>query len=175
MNAEFIGIICGATIGLIISVIVLTVCNRNKKVKTEYDERQKAIRGKSYMYGFYTAVIYMAALVLFYMTEIAIPFTIPVVMFFGIFLSISVLAVHSILNGAYWGLNNNKGRYIIVFCACALINLAVGISAMINGSILEGVQGPLINFLCGILCLEIGIAVLIKDHIGSKDEEEGED
>ena len=51
------GLAIGIMVGLIIAVILLKVSNRDKKTMTEYDERQKAIRGKAYMFGFYGIAI----------------------------------------------------------------------------------------------------------------------
>ena len=45
------GIICG----LIIAVIIIKVCNKNGKFKSDYDERQQIMIGKSYKYAMMTA------------------------------------------------------------------------------------------------------------------------
>ena len=50
----------GICIGLIFCVIIFRFANRNKKLKSEYDERQLQIRGRSYMFAFYAVVIYEA-------------------------------------------------------------------------------------------------------------------
>ena len=50
------GVAVGLMVGLMIAVIIFKVANTNHKAKTEYDERQKEIRGKAYMYAFYTVV-----------------------------------------------------------------------------------------------------------------------
>ena len=40
------GIPVGIAVGIILVVIILRYINRNKKITTEYDERQKQIRGE---------------------------------------------------------------------------------------------------------------------------------
>ena len=165
MNAEVVGVVTGIIIGLIICIIIYVTCNSNKKIKSEYDERQKEIRGTSYTYGFYSVIIYLALMLIFFMSDIAIPFVLPVIAFFGIFIGICVVAIHSIWNGAYWGLNNNKTKYFIVMTLCTVINLGVGIMGIVNGTILLGYQGQLINLLCGIMFLIIGAVTFIKGKI----------
>ena len=51
------GLPVGIMVGLVLVVILLKYINRDKKLKTEYDERQKIARGRSYMFGFYALVI----------------------------------------------------------------------------------------------------------------------
>lgn len=177
MNAEVIGVICGIVVGLIICAIFFIATNSNHKMRTDYDERQDAVRGRSYKYGFYTAEIYFAFLTVLYMAEISMPFTLSVQAFFGIFLSVLVVAIHSIWNNAYWGLNNNKKKYFILGAVCTVINLGVGIMHIVDGTILLGTQGPVINLLCGIMLVIVGINVAIKDKFKSEadsddDEEE---
>ena len=62
MNAQGFGFIVGLIVGLILVVILFKYANTDKKVKTEYDERQEKVRGKAYMYAFYTALIVEALL-----------------------------------------------------------------------------------------------------------------
>ena len=47
-------------IGLIIAVVVVKVCNTNGKFKTNYDERQQIMIGKSYKCAMITAWILLA-------------------------------------------------------------------------------------------------------------------
>jgi len=175
MNAEMIGIIIGIFLGLAFCVVIFKTANKDKKVKTEYDERQEAIRGKSYKYGFYTAMIYLAILTVLFIADIPSPFVISIEVFFGICLSSLVVEIHSIWNNAYWGLNNNKGRYYIVLAIITIINLGVGIKAIIEGTLLIGHQVQMINLLCGIMLLIVILTMIIKSKVCTKqdfDEEE---
>ena len=175
MSTEFIGVLSGIVLGLILCIIIFRVCNKDNRLKSEYDERQLIARGKAYKAGFYTVVGYLACLTLFFMSEIAIPFTTPVLAFFGIALGVSVVAGYSIWKGAYWGLNNNRTRYAVVFVICAIINLGAGITAIVNGYALLGFQGPIINLICGIMLLVIGIASLVKNLINPEKDADEED
>lgn len=172
MNAELIGIICGIIVGLLICVVIFRICNQDKKIKSEYDERQLSIRGRSYKYGFYTLLIYMAILVLYFMSDIKIPFVNGVLIFFGMALGIVVVAIHSIWENAYWGINNNRKKYYIIFGLCTLINLSAGIVAIANGTILEGFQGPMLNLICAIMLIILSITLFLKSKLTKDDTEE---
>lgn len=172
MNAEMMGVLFGVFFGLIMCVVIFIACNSNRKIKSEYDERQKAIRGEGYKLGFYTVVIYLAFLTVFFVSDIEIPFVLSVLTFFGIAIGVMASALYSIFHGAYWGLNNNKKSYGILFIIIAIINLAAGIMGIVDGSILLNHQTPMINLICGIMISVIGIAAFVK---GGKKEEDEED
>ena len=56
------GIPVGIAVGIILVVIILRFINRNKKVTTEYDERQKQIRGEGYKIAFFAVLLFEAAM-----------------------------------------------------------------------------------------------------------------
>ena len=68
------GVAVGLVIGLIIAVIILKAANTNRKAKTEYDERQKEIRGRAYMYAFYTVIVLECVMMLIDIGGISFPF-----------------------------------------------------------------------------------------------------
>ena len=172
MSARGLGAITGAIIGLILCIVIFKICNKNNKVKSEYDERQEAIRGRGFKYGFYTALAYFAILTLLPITELNMKVDNSVLGFCGILISVLVLAVYTIWNDAYWGINNNRMRYLIVFALATVINIAVGIGACVTGNMIQDgvVQAPAINLLCGVLFLVIAITLVIK-MVAKREEE----
>ena len=52
MNGKGAGFAVGITVGVILVMVLLKMSNTDKKIKTEYDERQERIRGKAYKYAF---------------------------------------------------------------------------------------------------------------------------
>lgn len=173
MSARGIGAICGVIIGLILCVVIFKICNKDKKIKSEYDERQETIRGRGYKYSFYTALGWMAFMAVWPLTDIQLLVDDTVLSFSGIMISVSVIAVYSIWNDAYWGINNNKGRYLVVFALATVINLLVGIMSIIHGGmIVDGVvQAPAVNLLCGVLFLIIACTIVLKKSVKDKEEE----
>ena len=95
MNGSSIGFAMGVIVGLILVVLLFKYANRDGKVKTEYDERQKAVRGKAYRYAFYAVMIY-EALVCWLSMGIELPAEQSVIHFFGIFVGITVQACYCI-------------------------------------------------------------------------------
>ena len=95
------GILSGILLGLIICFIVFKFANNNHKAKTEYDERQKAVRGRGYMYGFYAMMIYEAIMICASMSGVTIPAAPIAIHFTGIVLGGLVLSSYCIWNDAF--------------------------------------------------------------------------
>nr|MCR4806342.1 hypothetical protein [Lachnospiraceae bacterium] len=73
MNGRGWGFVAGLMVGLVLVVIFYKIANTDKKIKTEYDERQQRIRGKAYKYGFYTMILYHVLMMGLYLCDITIP------------------------------------------------------------------------------------------------------
>ena len=52
------GILTGVVIGLVVLAVIFVICNKNRKLKTEYDERQQILRGNGYRFGFYAMTVW---------------------------------------------------------------------------------------------------------------------
>ena len=55
------GLAFGIMIGLIIAVALILVANNNKKVRTEYDERQQIARKTAITLAYTVLMVYLAA------------------------------------------------------------------------------------------------------------------
>ena len=102
------GMAVGILVGLIIAVVLIIIANKNRKFKTEYDERQLKVRGDAYRYAFYTVVIWEAILLILAFGEFSFPISAYVLHYAGILAGILVLSGYCIWMDAYWGLNNNR-------------------------------------------------------------------
>ena len=166
----------GVFFGLLIVVLIVRFANRNKKIKTEYDERQQIIRGKSYTYACYTLAAYEFIMTFLSMGGIleSIPIEYYNFHLFGIYIGGIVLAVHSIWNGAYWGLNNNIKRYTVVFIILFLINLMPVVLTIINGvKTINGIiMFPFVNAACLLLFVALGIALIARKRLDDRMKEE---
>lgn len=175
MNARGTGFVIGLIVGLVLVVIFYKIANTDKKIKTEYDERQQRIRGKAYKYGFYTMLLYHVLMIGLYLGGITIPVDPYVTEFIGIFLGCTVLGTYCVWNDVYWGLNNDHKRYYIIFSVCLLLNLLpIAVPALTGEFKKHGFGGaPTINLLViimmAILLIELGIKHLIDKK---KDEED---
>jgi len=168
------GMIFGLMVGLVIAVILLKFSNKDHKFKTQYDERQEFIKGRGYKYSFYTLLYLEALLAVLEVGDISFGIERYLVHFVVILISLAVLCVHSIWNGTYWGLNNNRKRYTAIIAIAIVLNLIPVIAAIANGSLSrEGFNSlPLLNVIVLIWMGVIGICALLKKGIDAKTNEE---
>ena len=175
MNATAsFGMVFGLMVGLVIAVILLKFSNKDHKFKTQYDERQEFIKGRGYKYSFYTLLYLEALLAIFEVGDISFGIDKYLVHFIVILISLAVLCVHSIWNGTYWGLNNNRKRYTAIIVIAIALNLIPVIAAFANGSVSkEGFNSlPLLNLIVLIWMAIIGINALVKKGLDAKSNEE---
>lgn len=172
MNASGYGVLVGIIVGLIIVAIVFVTCNNNRKLKTQYDERQEAIRGRGYMFAFYASYIYFVIWMVLEIGGITIPAVTPIITFGGLVVGMMTLGMYTIFRNAYWGTNNNKKKYAVALIVVTIINLAAGIAGAIDGTlVVDGIlQFQGVNLMCGILMLCLAIALVIKTYIIKEEE-----
>ena len=105
------GVAVGIFVGLIVAFVMIKLANSNRKVKSEYDERQLRVRGDAYRYAFYTVVIWEAVLIVLAYGDFHLPVPDLALHFAGIIAGVIVLSTICIWKDAYWGLNNNRRSY----------------------------------------------------------------
>jgi len=167
-----LGFILGFAIivGLGISLVLLSSSNKDNKIRTKYDERQKIARGKSYMYGFSVMLITSAILMLAHLCG-AGHFLGCYGYFITIIVGVIVQTTHAVFHDAYIGLNTNINKYMISMGIIAIINAASAVSGIIEGEmIVDGaLDTPFMNLLCTVLFLVLLIDFGIKKLIDKKD------
>ena len=156
------GLAFGILVGLIIAVVLITVANKNKKFKTEYDERQLKVRGDAYRYAFYTVVIWEAVLFILAFGEFTLPVSAYILHYAGILAGIIVLSGYCIWKDAYWGLNNNRKSYGIILVIAGLLNAFPLFSRLTSPDLSDF---PYINTLTCVMLLVVGIELLLKHMI----------
>ena len=135
---RIVGVLSGVLIGLVIAVIMLRFVNKNKKMTAEYDEMQKLVRGRGYMYAFYTVLIFEALMCVLSM-GVELPAEQGVIHFVAIIIGVTLHACYCIWHNAYVGLNMNLKRYVIIMAVIAVGGLmfavigVVGLVKMIIG------------------------------------------
>ena len=104
--------------------------------------------------------------------EIRIPADNFVVMMVGVCLSVSAQVIYCTWNEAYVSLNENPRKLIIAFVIIALVNIAMGVSSIIEGKVI--VDGILtfhcINLVAGIMCLLVIAFIILRRHLASEEE-----
>ena len=171
-----IGVAVGIIVGLIIAVLLVRFGNTNKKVKSDYDERQIRVRGDAYRYAFLTVMIYEGIMIVLEIGEIPLPIDGYLMHFAGVLLGLVVLSAYCIWNDAYWGINNNRRRYGIIFVAAALLNVVPVVGAVTNGTFMKDGKftTPFINLMVCVMLLVIGVELLMKQHLEKRAEESEE-
>lgn len=178
MDAYSIGALIGAGVGLLIGLVLVVIlykfANKNKKLKTEYDERQKILRGEGYKYGFYAMFIYSGINTILGVANISLPMEPAVLGFTYIMVGAMVDVAYCIFHDCYWGQNNDRKKYLIVFAVVGLINAAAFIRALsVGAAIYEGrLSSPGINLFCAILMIFLAICLGIKSIIDKKEAAE---
>ena len=173
-NAQGIGMVVGLMVGLILAVCLLKFANKNHKAKTNYDERQELIRGTAYRYAFYAVVICEAVLALLDIFGVTIPLNTFLTHFSVIVIGGIVLAGYSIWKGVYWGLNNDKKRYIAIIVIATFINALPVAGAIRNGEMIVDGQFDLawLNVMVLIMMAAIGIVAVVKMLVDKNQSEE---
>ena len=165
MNPYYaLGVLVGVLVGLLMKAI-----NRDGKIKTEYDERQKEARGKGYMYGFW-AIIIANALLFTFSNSFDMTVLGSTVYFIPILVGVIVQVTYCIFKDAYIGLNNNMTRFVIIMSIVTVFNLFVGVKAYLDGELIKQgtVSSAFVNVLCGgiflILTIELGIKKILDSR-----------
>lgn len=172
------GVAVGILMGLFICLILFRYMNKDKNIRTKYDERQEAVRGKAYMYGFWGSMIGAAIVICIDSAGIVIANRFAMD-FFIIFVGILVQVTYSIWHDGYYGINTNKKRFYIISIAAGIINLLAVLAQIREGTfVVNGViSDSAVNLMCVFLFLVVAAELIMKDVADKKKEaaEESED
>lgn len=167
----------GVIVGLVIAVVIIKICNTNGKFKTDYDERQKIMIGKSYKCAMITTWVLMGIYIIIDLGGFTLPMENSLTIFSILFVSLIVHMSYSVWTDAYFGKNNNNGKYLVCFVVITLINIAVTVGYIMKGVLV--VDGILtyraINLECALAFMIMGIEALIKIIIDKKNSTEEDD
>ena len=178
MSEYNMGKLIGAAVGFVVGIILVLVlskyANKNKKIKTEYDERQTILRGVGFKYGFYAMFIYAALNTILGIADFALPLEPAVYNFSYVFVGAIVDIGYCIFHDCYWGLNNNRKKWCIIMAFAGLVNAVVAVMAVREGEFLYNgnVSTPGINLLCAALLLLLAVFVLVKSFMDKKEAAE---
>lgn len=174
MNSGYmLGVLCGGLVGVILVVVLLRLTKKDGSIKCKYDERQQAVRGRGFKYGFFTLMFY--DLVYAWIDEILGRryFENSVGMIVGIFLGVLVYVSYCIWHEGYFSLNENPKKVLIVFAVIAIMNFAVFAVQLNRGNVIENgiLTFRCVNLLCGIMFLIVFGVLLIKAICNKKEME----
>lgn len=173
MNIYYLlGLFCGLFVGIFLIFTLFRFTRTDKKRQLKYDERQMAIQGKSYKYAFFTVLICNT---IYGIAETVSdhPLAEPMAaMLICICIGVFVYAAIGIWKEAYFALNEQPKRIVIIFLAISLINFFAGWRNIQEGNIIKDgtLQLSSCNLICSILLLAVLLVMLFK-HLADKREE----
>lgn len=164
----------GFAMGLSFVVILslIAIFTRKKNGKCKYDEMQERARGIAYKYAFFALII---SEIIFGFSEEAgnlIPIEGMTKHFCIIMIGVLVHVSYSIWHNAYIGLNTKPKNYALLCGALAVVNLAIAFRGISQGNMIVNgkLDFPFINLVVGLLFITIGIQMIIKNLVDSKEE-----
>lgn len=166
------GIALGATCGIVFYLIISVLCNKDRKLKVKYDERQQLVRGKCFEYGFFSMIICLVALMIIKAGDIYVPVHDAVLVFFVVMVGVIVNVTYAIMHDAYFGLNTRFNSYLVVLAVAMVINVvSTIIYAVSEGLVIDGVLGcGGVVILSGVFFLWVFIVLIIKKFSDAKEE-----
>ncbi|MEE1124923.1 MAG: hypothetical protein UHK60_01925 [Acutalibacteraceae bacterium] len=161
---------------IIIALIIISILKIKNK-KSNFDERQELVRGKAYKYAFFSMAIYGAIYLLCSMFIEKEFLTASMALIIDMFIGLVVSGVYSIWNEAFFTLNIKQSpkAYIVLLIWVTLLNSYTGISAIIDGNIIENgtLSTASISLIGSISLTIILITILIKFIVNKKAEHKG--
>ncbi|MCD8188615.1 MAG: hypothetical protein LUD78_00060 [Clostridiales bacterium] len=161
-----LGFAAGIAVTLLVFLLIRRIWLGKWRVRSEYDERQKAAQGVAFRNAFGTMVVYLLLGWVLNLFDVEIS-TSPLFLFAGALLGILVYAVSCIVLDAYMGLNDNPRRWVIVTAVIAAVNL---VCALCNT---QNTSARTANLLCGLLLVAVLIAFGVRALL-RRDREEDE-
>ena len=171
---RLVGVLVGIAVGVVVIFIILKYTKKDGGMRCKWDERQLLIRGNGYKYSFFSVLILLFLYCAIGAQIEGFPLDAPTAGVAIICTGVAIDVVYCIWNGAYFSLNENRKRILIIFSVIGVINLAIGIINFANGSsITNGVLNiQSANFFCGLLFLCVFAALFIRSVIPEKDFDE---
>lgn len=160
-------------LGVLIAVIIVIAIRKTRKNNDHYDERQLMVRGRAYQIGFMTMLVFSASYML-----LSVAF--EELLKFGylwnamsMFVGLTIFAVYSILNDAFFSLKEKGDNYIFTCILVVVVN-CIGISPSVQNitSIMDLIGSyKFLNVLCILSFVIILITLVTKRNLDRKDEE----
>ena len=163
MNTEMaLGFVTGVLLVAIVCTVIAKMAKKKGSVgRGEYDERQQIARGKAFTWAYATLLIYLAAWMVFRTMEI--PFFMESdSVWAGALLSIAVFVGYAIFHDAYFKASESPKTWIVIICACGLLNLVIGIGRLLQGASLADKINNNMNLFVGLLLVATLVMLLIK-------------
>ncbi len=163
---EIINAILVLALLVCIGIVISLPLKKRGQITPKYDERQQAVRGRAFTYGFLTMSI--ANLIMFLLAMLGLAEKMGSCGYYLPFaLGITVATVYGILNDAFAGLNTNINSYMIFIAFLAVINLWDGIESAISGQLFYNgnLAFSAVFLIDGVIFTTILVAFMVKKYL----------
>ena len=135
-----------------------------------------AIRGRGYMFAFYT-IIATTCLMPLILTDSMRAFLGDTIFLIPLFVGLPVHVMYCVWNNAYIELNLNAKAWIRYMIFVGALNVGIGIWAIHDGRMIQDgvLQVNIANLYLGIILFIILIEILLKNAIDRREDEEDEE
>ena len=175
-----VGVLVGVLVVGFLCLFLIKRTRRDRRLRQQYDERQRLIRGRGYGIAFYTVVV---AIVLYPFLEewIDFPVETDVAMYLIVLLGVLVHVVYCIWHDAYVSLMEVRSRVYLLLAVLGLLNLILGIRNVAIGTAFT--KGKLnlagMNLFVGALLLIVFAVLFLRSVIPERgfdtEDEDGEE
>lgn len=177
MMSEYLLGMSSAIVLVVLIAIVYAVRKKTCIMRGKFDERQKVIQGTGYKYGFFAMMI-SSSIYALNLGWYDLPIHPTVGIMACVFLGVGVFAGYCIWKDAYFGIQGNNKRMIVIMVVVVIINaLSVASQIMENEIIQDGIIGIYaLNALCMLVFLALLIVIAAKSwKVNREDKQAGED
>lgn len=169
-------LICAVILGLLLVAIFVVGMHKEIMELSDYDERQIAMQGKAYKYGFWVASIFNTAAVL--ADDVLGKYVeIRVLLMAGILLGFAVMLSYAILHDAYFRAYEKKSWFTVGKLTTLVMDARVAYTAWQRGNVIvDGVvtfEGVADLLMC-IFLTYIVVIVMIKGLMERKEKKDEE-
>ncbi len=165
------GLIVIVAIFIVIYAILYSKSVHRDGKKAKYDERQMAVRGRGYMFAFYTAVI-VSVIPCFFTDEMKLFFG-NLLYFIPLIVGMMVHTFYCVWNDAYIELNLDSKKWMTSISCIGFANLMIGIGNCSKGLLIDGeINSGIISLIFGIFAFLVLLELRVKSSLNKKKEAE---
>lgn len=155
------GFLVGILAVAAVCALIWVITRKKAGLKKEYDERQQALRGRAFAVAYATILVYLGFWMV--MNAMEIPFFMQRgSVMLGLLLSVVVFVGHCIFNDAYFRASESPRRWIVIFSAATLMNLAIGVWHLVDEDTIQERLLNNANLMVGVMLLAVLACLLIK-------------
>ncbi len=167
------GLAAGIGVALLAFLIMIFVRKaRGLPCADKFDERQMAARYKAFKSGFYTLMLCVVADACLYMVGVKWCEQ-PLGEFAAVFAAVTVFAVQSVRNDAFFGVERRSRSLILLYAAIFVIQTLNTVLSIRRGRLVS--DGKLTLEALSLFCAATFLIVLIAIALKNREQESGEE